>query len=141
MHLKKLFGEKLYERLKPLRKAVLKQKRNITRQIVKGFNKMGLNIYPVNNYYSPLPVLGSLEKKKYRWIKPSSLAGVHYDMDKIKALFVHLNQYIPEYAMLLPYQKAKEVGFGPGYTYLDSITSYNMIRNIKLSEARIWFLI
>jgi hypothetical protein len=52
-------------------------------------------------------------------------------LDKIKEWFVHLQQYMPDYATLLPYEKAKDIGFGPGYTYVDSIISFTMIRDIK----------
>jgi hypothetical protein len=124
MRLKTLLGDNTYERLKPMGHKVV-------RTLVKGFNKIGLNVFPVNNYYSPLPVLSRLEKNRNRWNRPSSLAGVKYNLDEIKALFIHLQQYLPEYATLLPYEKTKKIGFGPGYTYVDSVTSFCMIRDIK----------
>jgi hypothetical protein len=129
--IKRLLGNKTYEKLKPLRKNVLKHRNTFIRQFLKGFNILGLNVYPVNSYYSPLPVLRHLEKNKHRWARPSALAGVNFDIEKFKSLFVHLQQYIPEYTYLLPYKEATQIGFGPGYTYVDSITSYTMIRDIK----------
>lgn len=131
MIFRKLLGDKIYEKLKPQRKLVLKQRNSFTRKFLKSFNWIGLNVYPVKNYYSPLPVLRQLEKNEHRWAKPSSLTGVKFDLESFKSLFEHLQQYIPEYADLIPYEKMKMIGFGPGYPYVDSITSYTMIRYIK----------
>lgn len=131
MRLKNLVGKKIYDKMKPLRSFVLSKRRALVRQFVKSFGKVGLNVYPTNNYYSPLPSPTQLKKNRQRWMKPSTLAGVNYSMDEIKALFIHLQQYMPEYMRLPSYESAREIGFGPGYTYLDSITSYMMIRDIK----------
>lgn len=131
MILRKILGKKIYEKSRPIRKILLRCRNTFIRKFLKSFNKIGLNVYPKNNYYSPLPLLTNLEKNKSRWAKPSALAGIYYDMDKIKSLFVHLQKYMPEYLNLLPYEKTKTIGFGPGYTYVDSITSYTFIRDIK----------
>lgn len=131
MIFRKLLGDKIYEKLKPQRKFVLKERDTFTRKFLKSFNWIGLNVYPVKNYYSPLPVLRHLEKNKHRWAKPSSLSGVKFDLEELKSQFDHLQQYMPEYLNLIPYEKAKTIGFGPGFTYVDSITSYAMIRDIQ----------
>ena len=127
----KLFGDKIYEKLKSQRKFVRKKKDAFKRNFLKSFNWIGLNVYPVKNYYSPLPVLRHLEKNQLRWAKPSSLSGVKFNLDELKSRFEHLQQYMPEYLNLIPYEKVKLIGFGPGFTYVDSIISYAMIRDIK----------
>lgn len=93
---------------------------------------LGYNIIRKKDYYSPLPLVSELEKNVDRWYKPSSLAGIDYDVAEFKELFSELiNEFYAEYAALPPYEEVITKGFGPGYTNLDALVLYTMIRRLK----------
>jgi hypothetical protein len=92
----------------------------------------GYNIVRRQDYYSPLPVFSDLKKNVSRWNRPSSLRGVHYNLDSFKSLLQEmLAAYYDEFAQLPPYTEITRKGFGPGYTELDALTLYLMIRQHK----------
>ena len=84
------------------------------------------------DYYSPLVSVADLKSTYERWSRPSALKGVHYDLEAMKRdLTALLARYLPEYAEIPPYEQLREIGFGPGYTAVDALTLYMMIRHRK----------
>jgi hypothetical protein len=84
------------------------------------------------DYYSPLPSRGRLKSTMARWTKPSSLLGVSYDLAGMKVLLADLiGRYDKDFLRLLPYEEALALGFGPGYTRLDALVLYAMLRASK----------
>jgi hypothetical protein len=58
--------------------------------------------------------------------------GIHYDVDRFKGYLRELLQkYWCEFATLPPYASNRSLGFGPGYTELDAMVLYMMIRELK----------
>ena len=101
-------------------------------RIVKIFNTHGLNVSLVSDFYSPLPLITSLEKNMSRWFKPSSLCGIQYDLIHMQEKLAYLtSHYLEEYKNLFVYNELKEKGYGPGYPYLDSMMLYFMVRDLK----------
>lgn len=91
----------------------------------------GLNVASLNDYYSVLPSKSRLEKNMHRWFKPSGLAGIKYDLDEMKQIFQRLsNCYLGEYQKLPLYEENKSRGYGPGYTAVDAMLLYFMLRDI-----------
>jgi predicted O-methyltransferase YrrM len=101
-------------------------------QILDASAKAGLTVYPISNFYSPLPVISNLQKNMDRWCRPSELVGIEYDIEAMKSLIERLEeQYADEFKNLEEYQQYKTLKFGPGFTELDAILLYYMIRDIK----------
>ncbi len=101
-------------------------------RILNASAKAGLNVYPISDFYSPLPVISDLQKNKKRWCRPSELVGIDYDIEGIKNLITRLEeQYADEFKNLEKYQQFKTLKFGPGFTELDATLLYYMIRDIK----------
>jgi predicted O-methyltransferase YrrM len=85
-----------------------------------------------SDYYSPLPSRRRLKSTLGRWTKPSSLLGVAYDLAGMKVTLADLvGRYHEEFMGLLPYEEARQLGFGPGYTRLDAQVLYAMLRARK----------
>lgn len=100
--------------------------------MMKTLNAIGLNVYPVSDFYSPLPVLSELQNNIHRWIKPSELIGVTYDIPGMKQLLRGLiSLYMSEFKALPSYSENSTKAFGPGYTMLDAMLLYFMIRDLK----------
>jgi hypothetical protein len=94
--------------------------------------KIGFDISRISDYYSPLPTESKIRKNVARWNKPSSMAGVAYDVEKYKTLLKEfIFKYWGEFKVLPNIEKNKLVGFGPGYMELDAFVLYAMIRNVK----------
>jgi predicted O-methyltransferase YrrM len=85
-----------------------------------------------SDYYSPLPSRTRLKSTMARWTKPSSLLGVAYNLAEMKVLLSDLvGRYHEEFMELLPYEEALALEFGPGYTRLDALVLYAMLRARK----------
>jgi len=94
--------------------------------------KFGYNVSRKANFYSPLPDLEELKAHRARWDKPSRLSGVKFDIQAMKDLTqALLDQYLYEYLKLPTYAEQHAKGFGLGYTPLDALTLYLMIRHLK----------
>lgn len=95
-------------------------------------NDLGLNISPISDYYSPLPIVSELERKRERWFKPSELVGVEYNIDQMKEMVAELiDKYATEYKSLPPYNEVRLRGYGEGFTPVDALVLYSMIREIQ----------
>jgi hypothetical protein len=92
----------------------------------------GYAITRKSDYYSVLPVLSDLQAKPERWNRPSGLHGIRFNLEEMKArLSDLLSRYLEEFAALPPYEEMQQAGFGPGYTAVDALTLYAMIRHLK----------
>lgn len=92
----------------------------------------GYNLVRNKDYYSPLPVLSELKKHITRWNRPSMLSGIQYDLHTFKTnLSQMLANHYDEFTQLTPYSEITQEGFGPGYTEIDALTLYLMIRHYK----------
>ena len=95
-------------------------------------NELGLNVSKVSDYYSPLPIVSTLEKNRERWFKPSALIGVQWEMDEMKAILEDLvSEYAEEWATLPSYEETRAKAFGEGFTPLDAFILYCYIRKLK----------
>ncbi|HCM42908.1 MAG TPA: hypothetical protein DIS66_06335 [Candidatus Omnitrophica bacterium] len=100
--------------------------------IVKICRRLGYEIYPIKSYYSPIPNFEKLKSNLSRWTKPSKLVGVPYKMTSMESLLIEIiQQFKNEYALLPTYSEMVKKKFGPGYTYLDSLVLYCIIRKFK----------
>ena len=95
-------------------------------------NEYGLNMSRIDDFNSPLPVVSQLRKRKERWAKASGLVGVNYDSESMKSLLMSLvSEFGAEYAKLPSYGENAKLGFGHGYTSLDAMVLYMMIRRMR----------
>ena len=116
----------------PVGKAFQDGKKRLVRLASRVLNRCGLNVARMSDYHSPLPVMSDLEKNARRWTKPSGLVGVRYDIQAMKSLLTDLvSKYSAEYAAMPTYYENARRGYGPGYTALDAMVLYFMIRDIK----------
>lgn len=96
---------------------------------------MEANGYTVSlkeDFYSPLTSVKDLKATEHRWNKPSSLEGVDFDLKSMENLLSNLlNTYQDELCTLPPFEKLTKMGYGPGYTAVDGLTLYMMIRHLK----------
>jgi predicted O-methyltransferase YrrM len=85
-----------------------------------------------SDYYSPLMPVSELKATFDRWNRPSGLSGVSYDIEGMKRTLANLlAEYLPEFLAIPSYETLKRLGFGPGYTAVDALTLYLMIRHLK----------
>ncbi|OGV52475.1 MAG: hypothetical protein A2X49_09170 [Lentisphaerae bacterium GWF2_52_8] len=92
----------------------------------------GYQVARDGDYYSPLPSVARLKTNINRWNRPSSLHGVEYDLAGMKAMLAELLAcYLDEFLTYPTYAQVQEMGFGPGYTAVDALTLYMMIRHFK----------
>lgn len=93
---------------------------------------VGYNVSRRKDYYSPLPTVSELRKNSSRWNRASKLPGVQYDLDAMKEHFCNLlDEHLDEFSAIPPYSELHDLGFGLGYTPIDALTLYLMIRHIK----------
>jgi predicted O-methyltransferase YrrM len=96
------------------------------------FERCGFVVARSGDFYSPLPSRRKLRSTMPRWSQPSALRGVSYDLDAMKSTLTTLiGTYAEEFASLIPYEQALQLGFGPGYTLLDAQVLYATLRTHK----------
>ena len=94
--------------------------------------RLGWNVARSRDYYSPLPVYSELARRRARWDRPSALGGVAYDLDAMRALIERLLREHGESFRALPsYDELKARGYGPGFTMLDGMFLFLMLRARK----------
>ncbi len=92
----------------------------------------GFQVARTDDYYSPLPSVAQLKANAARWNRPSALLGVEYDLAGMKSSLTDLLAcYLNEFLACPPYAEVQKMGFGPGYTAVDALTLYMMIRHLK----------
>src|SRR5437016_6391830 len=85
-----------------------------------------------DNYYSPLTSVARLKSTRERWCRPSTLGGIEYDIEQMQRdLSALLSRYLEEFCAIPPYEQLQKMGFGPGYTAVDALTLYMMVRHLK----------
>jgi hypothetical protein len=95
-------------------------------------DRAGYVVARKGDYYSPLTSVSDLKSTFDRWYRPSPLKGIEYDLDQMKTtLSGLLSRYESEFLGVPPYEELQRVGFGPGYTAVDALTLYMMIRQLK----------
>lgn len=104
------------------------------RQIFRWFKigeRLGWHVVPVN-YYSPLASIRELKATRDLWARPSSMAGIHVDLDaQVRLLGEVTKPYIAEVAGGAAYEKARQMGYGPGYGYIEAQVLHCVIRHFK----------
>src|SRR6266446_1257271 len=100
--------------------------------IQKYLNRVGHTVALRADYYSPLTSDSDLRSTFERWSRPSALKGIEYDLDHMKsAISDLLCRYLREFSEIPPYKQLQRVGFGLGYTAVDALVLYMMIRHIR----------
>jgi predicted O-methyltransferase YrrM len=100
--------------------------------IQKYLNRVGYTVALRADYYSPLTSVSDLRSTFERWNRPSGLKGIEYDLDHMKsAISDLLRRYLREFSEIPPYKQLQRVGYGPGYTAVDALMLYMMIRHIR----------
>jgi len=93
-------------------------------------NAYGLNITLAADYYSPLPDLRRLQKNRDRWSRPSELAGLKFELAQMKDLWNHVAaSFLSEFESLPTYAELMKESYGEGYTPLDAMTLYFLLRH------------
>ena len=117
----------VWERLKRVKADVLSPN-----NIQSFLERAGYVVARKTDYYSPLTSVSELKSNVDRWYRPSALKGVEYDLNQMKAALSDLlSCYLQEFMTFPPYEQLQQVGFGPGYTAVDALTLYMMIRQLK----------
>ena len=92
----------------------------------------GFQVARDEDYYSPLPSVARLRANVARWNRTSALHGLEYDLAAMKsALAELLASFLGEFLTYPPYAQVQKMGFGPGFTAMDALTLYMMIRHLK----------
>jgi hypothetical protein len=95
-------------------------------------NKAGYTVALKADHYSPLVTAGDLKDTFERWFRPSALKGITYNLGEMQsAMSDLLCRYLSEFMEIRPYEQLQREGFGPGYTAVDALTLYMMIRDLK----------
>src|SRR5262249_42494302 len=91
----------------------------------------GYLVVRANDYYSPLISASRLRSSFERWNRPSTLHGIAYDIEEMKSTFADLlTRYLEEFCLIPSYATLQAAGFGPGYTAVDALTLYMMVREL-----------
>jgi hypothetical protein len=94
--------------------------------------RLGLNLARSRDYYSPLPVFSELARRRARWDRPSALGGIVYDLDAMRAATEQLlREHGESYRALPAYDELAHRGYGPGFTVLDGMLLFLMLRARK----------
>ncbi len=102
------------------------------RRLTKALAALGLNVAKSSDFYSPLPLVASLERNAARWNRPSALVGVDYDLEAMqRRLTALVRSHAAGWAALPPFPEAKKAGYGPGFTEVDALVLYLMLRDTR----------
>ncbi len=143
-HLKQLLPAWMWNRLKQLKRiltSVLQRYLTLAFRrfahknpvaFLQSLEAAGYQVARNEDYYSPLPSVARLRTNVTRWDRPSALRGVEYDLAAMKSTLRELlASYLDEFLMYPTYSQVQKMGFGPGYTAIDALTLYMMIRHLK----------
>jgi predicted O-methyltransferase YrrM len=101
-------------------------------RVQKYLNRAGYTVALKADYYSPLVTASDLKPTFERWFRPSALKGIAYNLDQMQnAMSDLLSRYLREFSEIRPYEQLQREGFGPGYTAVDALTLYMMLRDLK----------
>lgn len=114
---------------KPASKPLL---RRAHRALIDAINRLGWVVAPTADYYHPLRPVAELQRHAGRWHRPSRMAGVEFDLPALQAaLEGMLAAYGAEAAALPSYDELKARKHGPGFTRVDALMLYLMLRQHK----------
>lgn len=106
----------------------------VKRQVFRSFQigeKLGWHLVPVF-YASPLTVMKELQATRDQWARPSAMAGIHVDLDaQLAALRACVAPHVAEVAGGAVYEKARQMGYGPGYGYIEAQVLHAVVRHFK----------
>ncbi|HEV8579080.1 MAG TPA: class I SAM-dependent methyltransferase [Thermoanaerobaculia bacterium] len=103
--------------------------RQAHRALIDAVNRMGWIVARTSDYYSPLRPVSELQRHVARWHRPSRLQGVSFDLDDMTATLEELTaSYLAEYSELPAYDEIKRQRRGPGFTIVDAMVLYMMLR-------------
>ncbi len=106
--------------------------RRAHRALIDAINRLGWVVAPTADYYHPLRPVAELQRHAARWHRPSRMAGIGFDLPAMRgALEGMLAAYGAEYAALPSYDDLKARKHGPGFTRVDALTLYLMLRHHK----------
>ncbi|HXT50697.1 MAG TPA: class I SAM-dependent methyltransferase [Thermoanaerobaculia bacterium] len=112
-------------RRSPLRRATAAARR----LAVGTLNRLGWVAAPAGDYYHALRPVTELERHEQRWHRPSALRGIAFDLDAMEATLAALvADFGAEYAALPPYDRVRDERRGPGFTRVDALVLYAMLR-------------
>ena len=95
-------------------------------------NDYGLNVTLAADYYSPFPDLRRLQKNRNRWSRSSDLAGLKIDLVQMKEFWNHVaSSFQAEFESLPGYSDLMKESYGEGYTPLDAMTLYLLLRHYR----------
>ena len=104
----------------------------VRRGLVGAVNRLGWVFARTDDYYSPLRPLAELERNVRRWHRPSRMAGIAYDLAAIETTLRELvAAFGAEYGAMPPYEELKRQRRGPGFTIVDAMVLYMMLRRQK----------
>lgn len=104
----------------------------LIRSLQKSLELAGYTVARKKDCYSVLPSVFQLQKTFERWNRPSRLRGLNFDLKRMEEdLSEMLHHYLDEFSSIRPFDQVKKSGFGPGYTAMDALTLYMMIRHAK----------
>lgn len=93
--------------------------------------RLGWHLVPVN-YYSPLLRLDELKRTRARWARPSAMPGVPVNLDaQAEFLRAMVRPFVAEVAGGAAYERARALGYGPGYGYIEAQALHGVLRSLK----------
>lgn len=99
------------------------------RSAVGALNRLGWVVAPVRDYYHALRPVSELERHVGRWHRPSAMSGVAFDLEAMEATLAGLvADFGAELRALPPYDRVKAERRGPGFTRVDALMLYAMLR-------------
>jgi hypothetical protein len=129
---KAVLPQTIWDKLGHIRK---KLKNLYFQSLIKLSRRAGLDVYPISNMYSPLPEISHLKHNINRWCKPSEMIGVEYDIESMKEFLNNLEKkYSDEYKTFNIYKEYDAKEYGVGFTKMDAMLLYYMVRDIKPSR-------
>jgi predicted O-methyltransferase YrrM len=100
--------------------------------LIDAINRLGWVVAPASDYYHPLRPVSELKGHVDRWFRPGHMAGINFDLPAMMTdLEGMIAAYGAEYAALPSYDELKARKHGPGFTRVDALTLYLMLRHHK----------
>jgi len=106
--------------------------RRAHRALIDTINRLGWVVAPTSDYYHPLRPVSELQRHAGRWFRPGGMAGIGFDLPAMMAaLEGMIAAHGAEHAALPSYDELKARKHGPGFTRVDALTLYLMLRHHK----------
>jgi len=85
-----------------------------------------------NHYYSPVPDINELRKRRSTWARESLLAGIQVDLDvQCHNLITICRPFENEFRGNHPYRAAVAEGWGQGFGYIEAQALHGVVRHFK----------